>query len=143
MIIVDPLLIIVLWLIRAYIWVIIIGVILSWLINFQVVNSYNRFVFLVQDLTNRLTEPALGPIRRFLPTLGGIDISPIILILGLWFLEMVIDALGRCRPLGPWSRPLPRPSGRYPKVCGSPFSSSPGPGAKLSAVRSSWLTVRS
>ncbi|MDJ0936843.1 MAG: YggT family protein [Kiloniellales bacterium] len=90
MIIVDPLLIIVLWLIRAYIWVIIIGVILSWLINFQVVNSYNRFVFLVQDLTNRLTEPALGPIRRFLPNLGGIDISPIILILGLWFLEMVI-----------------------------------------------------
>ena len=90
MIIFDPLLIIVLWLIRAYIWVIIIGVILSWLINFQVVNSYNRFVFLVQDLTNRLTEPALGPIRRFLPNLGGIDISPIILILGLWFLEMVI-----------------------------------------------------
>ena len=90
MIIVDPLLIIVLWLIRAYIWVIIIGVILSWLINFQVVNSYNRFVFLVQDLTNRLTEPALRPIRGFLPNLGGIDISPIILILGLWFLEMVI-----------------------------------------------------
>ena len=90
MIIVDPLLIIVLWLIRAYIWVIIIGVILSWLIHFQVINSYNRFVFLVQDLTHRLTEPALGPIRRFLPNLGGIDISPIILILGLWFLEMVI-----------------------------------------------------
>ncbi len=90
MIIFDPLLIIVLWLIRAYIWVIIIGVILSWLINFQVVNSYNRFVFLVQDLTNRLTEPALRPIRGFLPNLGGIDISPIILILGLWFLEMVI-----------------------------------------------------
>ena len=90
MIILDPLLIIVLWLIRAYIWVIIIGVILNWLIHFQVINSYNRFVFLVQDLTNRLTEPALGPIRRFLPNLGGIDISPIILILGLWFLEMVI-----------------------------------------------------
>ncbi len=90
MIVLDPLLTIVLWLIRAYIWVIIIGVILSWLINFQVVNSYNRFVFLVQDLTNRLTEPALGPIRRFLPNLGGIDISPIILILGLWFLEMVL-----------------------------------------------------
>ena len=90
MIILDPLLIIVLWLLRAYIWVIIIGVILSWLIHFQVINSYNRFVFLVQDLTNRLTEPALGPIRRFLPNLGGIDISPIILILGLWFLEMVI-----------------------------------------------------
>ena len=90
MIILDPLLIIVLWLIRAYIWVIIIGVILSWLIHFQVINSYNRFVFLVQDLTNRLTEPVLGRIRRFLPNLGGIDISPIILILGLWFLEMVI-----------------------------------------------------
>jgi YggT family protein len=90
MLILDPLLIIVLWLIRAYIWVIIIGVILSWLINFQVVNSYNRFVFLVQDITNRLTEPAMRPIRGFLPNLGGIDLSPIILILGLWFLEMVI-----------------------------------------------------
>jgi len=90
MLILDPLLIIVLWLIRAYIWVIIIGVILSWLIAFNVVNSHNRFVFLVQDITNRLTEPAMRPIRGFLPNLGGIDISPIILILGLWFLEMVI-----------------------------------------------------
>ena len=90
MIIVDPLLIIVLWLIRAYIWVIIIGVILSWLINFQVVNSYNRFVFLVQDLTNRLTEPALGPIRRFLPNLGGIDISPIIVFIGLRILQSML-----------------------------------------------------
>ena len=93
MILLDPLLIIVLWLIRAYIWVIIIGVILSWLIAFNVVNSYNRFVFLVQDFTSRLTAPALRPIRRFLPNVGGIDISPIILILGLWFLEMVIVRL--------------------------------------------------
>ena len=64
MIILEPLLIIVLWLIKAYIWVIIIGVILSWLIAFNVVNTHNRFVFLVQDLTSRLTEPALRPIRR-------------------------------------------------------------------------------
>lgn len=90
MIILEPLLIIVLWLIKAYIWVIIIGVILSWLIAFNVVNTHNRFVFLVQDLTSRLTEPALRPIRRLLPNLGGIDISPIFLILALWFLEMVI-----------------------------------------------------
>ena len=90
MIVLDPLLIILLWLIRAYIWVIIIGVILSWLIAFNVVNSYNRFVFLVQDFTSRLTEPALRPIRGFLPNVGGIDISPIFLILGLWFLEMVV-----------------------------------------------------
>ena len=90
MIILEPLLIIVLWLIKAYIWVIIIGVILSWLIAFNVVNTHNRFVFLVHDLTSRLTEPALRPIRRLLPNLGGIDISPIFLILALWFLEMVI-----------------------------------------------------
>ncbi len=90
MIILEPLLIIVLWLIKAYIWVIIIGVILSWLIAFNVVNTHNRFVFLVQDITSRLTEPALRPIRRVLPNLGGIDISPIFLILALWFLEMVI-----------------------------------------------------
>ncbi len=68
-------------LITLYIWIIIAGAILSWLIAFNVVNMQNRIVYTISDLVHRLTEPALAPIRRFLPNLGGIDISPIILIL--------------------------------------------------------------
>jgi len=68
-------------LITLYIWIIIAGAILSWLIAFNVVNMQNRIVYMLSDFIHRLTEPALAPIRRFLPNLGGIDISPIILIL--------------------------------------------------------------
>jgi YggT family protein len=70
-------------LITFYIWIIIAGAILSWLIAFNVVNMQNRIVYSIGDFVHRLTEPALAPIRRFLPNLGGIDISPIILILVL------------------------------------------------------------
>lgn len=73
--------------IQLYIWVIIIGVVLSWLIAFNVVNPQNRFVYLVADTVNRLTEPVLRPIRNILPNLGGIDISPVLLILLLVFLQ--------------------------------------------------------
>ena len=79
-------------LIRLYIWVIIIGAILSWLIAFNVVNTNNRFVMMVADTLWRLTEPALRPIRKLLPDLGGIDVSPIILIILLLTVEY---ALGR------------------------------------------------
>ena len=68
-------------LISIYVWVLIIGVVLSWLIAFNVVNTQNRFVYMVADTINRLTEPALRPIRNLLPNLGGIDISPLVLIL--------------------------------------------------------------
>ena len=71
--------------INLYVWVVIISAILSWLIAFSVVNTHNRFVYLVTDTLYRLTEPALRPIRRFMPDLGGIDISPIVLILALFF----------------------------------------------------------
>jgi YggT family protein len=68
-------------LIQVYIWVIIIGAVLSWLIAFNVINTHNRFVMTVVDTLWRLTQPALRPIRAFLPNLGGIDVSPVILIL--------------------------------------------------------------
>ncbi len=68
-----------------YIFVLIVGVVLSWLVAFNVVNSRNRFVYMVGDFTHRLTEPALRPIRNVLPNLGGIDISPMVLILVLVF----------------------------------------------------------
>lgn len=77
-------------LISIYIWVLIIGVVLSWLIAFNVVNTQNRFVYMVVDTINRLTEPVLRPIRNILPNLGGIDISPVILILLLVFAQNLL-----------------------------------------------------
>jgi len=76
--------------IDLYIWVIIAGAILSWLIAFNVVNTQNRFVYSVADMLYRVTEPALRPIRSILPNLGGIDISPVILILFLLFIRDVV-----------------------------------------------------
>ncbi len=76
--------------ITLYIWVVIIGAVLSWLIAFDVVNRRNRAVFTIADALYRLTEPALRPIRKVLPDLGGLDISPVILILGLIFIKDVV-----------------------------------------------------
>ena len=74
-------------LITIYIWLLIAQAILSWLVSFGVVNRHNRVVAVVGDFLWRVTEPVLRPIRRVLPDLGGIDISPVILILLLWFLR--------------------------------------------------------
>ena len=76
--------------IDLYIWVIIASAILSWLIAFNVVNTQNRFVYTMADMLYRVTEPALRPIRSILPNLGGIDISPVILILFLLFIRDVV-----------------------------------------------------
>ncbi|MFQ5939651.1 MAG: YggT family protein [Alphaproteobacteria bacterium] len=70
---------------ELYIWCLIVFVVMGWLIAFRVVNTHNRFVYVVNDFLYRLTEPALRPIRRVLPNLGGIDISPVALILLIWF----------------------------------------------------------
>lgn len=72
-------------LIQFYIWIIIASAVLSWLVAFDVVNMRNRFVYLVGDALNRMTEPVYARIRRFLPDMGGLDLSPIILIFGLMF----------------------------------------------------------
>lgn len=71
--------------ITLYIWLLIASAILSWLVAFNVVNTRNRFVYAVGDTLYRITEPALRPIRRVLPNLGGIDLSPVVLILLLVF----------------------------------------------------------
>ena len=76
--------------IDLYIWVVIASAILSWLIAFNVVNTNNRFVYSVAEMLYRVTEPALRPIRSILPNLGGIDISPVILILLLLFIRDVV-----------------------------------------------------
>jgi YggT family protein len=73
--------------IEIYIWVIIASAILSWLVAFNVINLRNRYVYLVGDALSRLTEPAYRRIRRFLPAVGGLDLSPLILLLGLMFLR--------------------------------------------------------
>ena len=73
---------------KIYSYVVIANVILSWLIAFNVLNTHNRFVYSILDLTFRLTNPFLNKIRRFLPNLGSFDISPIILLLLIWFIEM-------------------------------------------------------
>ena len=73
--------------ITLYIWVLIFAAVLSWLVSFNVFNTRNRLVYVLGDFLYRITEPALRPIRRFIPNLGGIDISPIILMLLLWFLR--------------------------------------------------------
>ena len=80
----------VLQVIQIYIWVIIASAILSWLIAFNVVNTQNRFVYMVADTLRRLTDPVLRPIRQFMPNLGGIDVSPIVLILLLIFAQNLI-----------------------------------------------------
>ena len=80
--------------IDLYIWVVLIHVVLSWLMAFGVVNSSNQFVYMIASFTYRLTEPALGPIRRvvhsIIPGLGGVDVSPVVLILLLLFAERLI-----------------------------------------------------
>ncbi len=77
-------------LIDIYIWLLIAQAVLSWLLAFGVVNRHNRAVAVIGDFLYRVTEPVLRPIRAFLPSFGGIDISPIIVILILMFLRRLI-----------------------------------------------------
>lgn len=76
--------------ITLYMGIVITSVILTWLIAFDVINRRNQFVYMISDALYRLTEPALRPIRRMMPDLGGLDVSPVILILGLIFVRDVL-----------------------------------------------------
>ena len=76
--------------ISIYLWIIIINAVLSWLVAFNILNTQNRFVFSVLDATYKMTDPALNKIRRFIPTFGSIDVSPVVLILILMFLRNII-----------------------------------------------------
>jgi len=73
-----------------YIWIVIINAVLSWLVAFNILNTQNRFVFSVLDATYKLTDPALNKIRRFLPTFGSVDLSPVVLILFLMFIRNLV-----------------------------------------------------
>ncbi|MBN9536829.1 MAG: YggT family protein [Reyranella sp.] len=76
--------------IDIYTWIVIASAIMSWLVAFGVVNVRNQFIRVIVDLLFRVTEPVLRPIRRLLPNLGGVDISPVILLLGLFFLRSLL-----------------------------------------------------
>ena len=78
----------VLQILKLYSYVVIANVLISWLVSFNVLNTQNKFVYSILELTYRLTDPILYRIRGFLPNLGSLDISPIIILLLIWFLEM-------------------------------------------------------
>ena len=73
---------------KLYSYVVIVNVILSWLVAFNILNTQNRLVYSILEFSYRLTDPILNKIRHFLPNLGSLDISPIILLLLIWFIEM-------------------------------------------------------
>ena len=77
----------VLQILKIYSYVVIANVIISWLVAFNVLNTQNRFVYSILELTYRLTDPFLNKIRNFLPNLGTLDISPVILLVLIWFLQ--------------------------------------------------------
>ena len=81
--------------IYLYVWILIINAVLSWLVAFNVLNTQNRFVFSALEITYKLTDPPLNYIRRFLPRLGSIDISPVILILLIYFVRDLISDIFR------------------------------------------------
>ena len=92
-VILIPLIEVILIALKLYMFCIIVSAVLSWLVAFNVVNTSNKVVYMVGDFLYRITEPALRPIRQFLPNLGGIDVSPVVLILGIYFEESLLIRL--------------------------------------------------
>lgn len=81
-------------LLELYTWALIISVIMTWLVQFKVINTTNRLVYAVGDFLYRITEPVLRHIRRFLPALGGMDLSPLLLLLGIFLLRNLLREYG-------------------------------------------------
>jgi YggT family protein len=71
-------------------WIVIASVVASWLVAFGVVNTRNQAVYTIVDSLNRITEPLLRPIRRLIPLFGGLDISPMVLLLAIWFIQSLL-----------------------------------------------------
>jgi len=86
----NSLLLLIVTIVDIFVWIIIIQVIMSWLIAFNVINTSNRFVYLVGEFLYRITEPVMRPIRRILPNLGGIDLSPLVVLLVLFFAKNLL-----------------------------------------------------
>lgn len=86
----NPVLWLILTVLDLYFWIILAAVIMSWLVAFNVINARNPFVQQVGTVLRRLTEPLLAPIRRYIPDLGGLDVSPIVLIIALQFVRYLV-----------------------------------------------------
>ena len=79
---------------QLYVYAVIAVAVLSWLVAFDIINPSNRFVYAIINMLYRLTEPVLQPIRRFLPQMGGIDLSPVVVILAIFFLRSLLREYG-------------------------------------------------
>lgn len=90
MIVLKPLLQVADIALELYMWLIIVSAVLSWLVAFNVVNTRNQVVFTIGNFLYRITEPALRPIRRFVPNFGGVDVTPVVLILVVLFIRMLL-----------------------------------------------------
>ena len=82
-----------------YKWIVIAAVIVSWLINFQIINTQNRMVYSILEVLHKMTEPVFGLVRRVLPNMGGLDLSPIVVLFGLFFIQSLIYS-----KLLPWAQ---------------------------------------
>ena len=86
----NSLLYLIIQIINLFQFVLIIYIILTWLVNFNIINTSNRLVYIVLDSLYRMCEPSLNFVRSYLPSLGAIDLSPIIVYLGLWFIKSLL-----------------------------------------------------
>jgi YggT family protein len=92
-IVLGPLILVIQIALNILVWMVIVQAVMSWLVAFGVVNTRNRFVYLVGDFLYRITEPLLRPIRRVLPDMGGIDLSPVVLLLAIVFIQNVLGRI--------------------------------------------------
>lgn len=95
MALITPIILVIDLLLDLYGWVLIGAIVFSWLYQFGVVNSRNRAVAAIGDILYRLTEPVLAPIRRFMPDLGGLDLSPLVVFLGIFLVRQYLHILFR------------------------------------------------
>jgi YggT family protein len=86
----NPIIALLLLLLDLYWWVVVIAVVVSWLVAFGILNTYNHFARSVIRALEALTEPVFRPIRRIIPPLGGLDLSPLIVLIAIWFIEYVL-----------------------------------------------------
>lgn len=92
-IVLGPLILVIQIALNILVWMVIVQAVMSWLVAFGVVNTRNRFVYMVGDFLYRITEPLLRPIRSVLPEMGGIDLSPVVLLLAIVFIQNVLGRI--------------------------------------------------
>ncbi len=90
---INPLAALIIQVLEFYKWIVIIAVIVSWLAAFNVINDHNNVVRMILRILYAMTEPVFGPIRRVLPNFGGLDLSPIVVLFGIWFIQYTIQYL--------------------------------------------------